>query len=69
MTRPLADINRDGHAALVRALGVVDALRFLRQFDTGRGDYTAERHTWLGDVSLDELIAEARKTDEQRTAE
>ncbi|MEM8600736.1 MAG: hypothetical protein AAGF99_12515 [Bacteroidota bacterium] len=69
MTRPLVDINRDGHAALVRALGVVDAFRFLRQFDTGRGDYTAERHTWIGEVSLDDLVAEAREIDAQREVE
>ncbi len=56
--RPLHEINRDGHAALVRELGVVGALRFLSQFTTGRGDYTAERAEFLGDESFKELLDE-----------
>ncbi len=68
--RPLHEINRDGHAALVRALGVVGALRFLSQFTTGRGDYTAERASFLGDESLEELFGQVqeidRKLDESR---
>lgn len=54
--RPLHEINRDGHAAIVRELGVVGALRFLSQFTTGHGDCTAEREGFLGDESLKELL-------------
>ena len=39
----LADINRKAHAVLRRELGAADFARFLLQFDTGAGDYTAER--------------------------
>lgn len=39
----LADINHKAHAVLRRELGAVDFARFLQQFDTGAGDYTAER--------------------------
>ena len=42
--RPLVEINRAGHAALVRELGVADALRFLNQYATGQGNYTEELH-------------------------
>jgi len=53
----------EGRAALVRELGVVDALRFIQQFNAGTGNYTEERSTFLGEESLDELIAEARAED------
>lgn len=66
--RPLHEINRDGHAALVRELGVVGALRFLSQFTTGRGDYTAEREGFLGDESLKELLDEIEREDRKRSA-
>lgn len=42
-TATLDDIRRAGVEALARALGPVGMLRFLQQFETGRGDYTAER--------------------------
>ena len=31
---------------LSRELGLYGYARFLRLFGSGRGDYTAERHTW-----------------------
>ena len=64
--RPLVEISRAGHAALVRELGVVDAVRFLNQYTTGRGDYTAERSEWLGDESLEELFAQVQEADRER---
>ena len=39
----LDDIRQAGVEALVRELGPVGMIRFLQQFETGRGDYTAER--------------------------
>lgn len=66
--RPFHEINRDGHAALVRELGVVGALRFLSQFTTGRGDYTAEREAFLGDETLEELFERVQKEDKKRGA-
>ena len=41
--QPLAELSDRAWQALVRELGVVDALRYLSQFDPGSGDYTAER--------------------------
>lgn len=67
-TRPLVEISRAGHAALVRELGVVDAIRFLNQYTTGRGDYTAERSEWLDDESLEELFEQVREADRKRGA-
>lgn len=66
--RPLYEISRAGHAALVRELGVVDALRFLSQYTSGSGDYTAERDSWLGEDSLEDLFKEVEGVDRKRNA-
>ena len=44
----LEEIRRKGIEALVRELGPLGMARFLQQFETGSGDYTAERDRWLG---------------------
>lgn len=64
--RPLHEINRDGHAALVRELGVVGAIRFLSQFTTGQGDYTAEREDFLGEETLEELFEQVQEVNRAR---
>lgn len=50
-----------GYKALVEALGVVDAIRFIQHFTPGYGDYTQERHRWLDKASLDDVFAEMRQ--------
>ncbi len=40
-------IRRAGLRALSRELGAVGMVRFLQQFETGSGDYSVERHSWL----------------------
>lgn len=57
------EIPRTGLAALRAALGAVGMVRFLQMFETGRGDYTAERDQWLDGVSLDEIVAGANAID------
>jgi hypothetical protein len=60
------ELNQKGFKALVDTLGYVDAVRFLKQFDNGSGDYTQERSQWLDNVSLDEVWKELQpqaKTD------
>lgn len=54
----LAELRRVGLDALVKALGPVGMARFLQQFGSGRGDYTAERHAILGNPTVDELVDE-----------
>lgn len=54
-TMTLEQIRLTGLRALSRDLGAVGLVRFLQQFETGYGDYTAERHLWLGEVSVDEV--------------
>ncbi|MGF1540212.1 MAG: hypothetical protein ACFCU5_07120 [Pleurocapsa sp.] len=50
------EIIEQGYKALVDSLGVVDAIRFLQHFSPGKGNYTAERHQWLEQKSLDEVL-------------
>lgn len=57
-TRTLDEIRIAGLDALVRELGPVGMARFLQLFETGRGDYTEERGQWLGDPSIETLVAE-----------
>ena len=58
------ELYRKGFQALVDALGYVDAIRFIRQFDNGSGDYTEERHQWLDQVTMDEILADINKHQE-----
>ena len=53
----LDEIRRKGLEALVRELGPLGMARFLQQFESGSGDYTAEREEWLGDDDVKELAA------------
>lgn len=60
-TRPLAEVTERAISALVRELGVADTARFLQQFGTGYGDYTAEREALFGHLSLDEVIEQSKR--------
>ncbi len=64
--RPLGEITQAGYRALVEELGVADTIRFLHQYGMGEGDYTAERHTWLDGITMDELVAEIKQFDRER---
>lgn len=58
MMKPLAEINQQAIQLLYQELGVVNAVRFLRQFTTGFGDYTRERESLFVGKSLQEIIHE-----------
>jgi len=53
----LNELNDLAMDALLKALGPVDMIRFLRQFEHGSGDYTKDRHQWLDNVPFDEFAA------------
>lgn len=59
--RPLVVINQQAIALLYKELGVVDAVRFLRQFTQGYGNYIQEREVLFGKKSLDEIVSEIEK--------
>ena len=54
----LAQVRAIGLEALSKALGPVGLVRFLQQFETGSGDYTSERHQWLGETTVRDLAQE-----------
>jgi hypothetical protein len=57
---PIAQVTRRAHDALVRELGIVDAIRFLGQFRAGSGDYTAQRQDLLRGISVQELASQIK---------
>ncbi|MBM4033068.1 MAG: hypothetical protein FJ291_14975 [Planctomycetes bacterium] len=59
-------IRRKGLAALHRALGPVGMVRFLQYSETGSGDYTKERHGWLGNPDVRDLVKESRGLPKKR---
>lgn len=60
-TRPLVEINQQAISLLYKELGVVDAVRFLKQFTQGYGNYTQEREALFADKSLEDIVSEIEK--------
>jgi hypothetical protein len=56
----LNEIRCIGLEALSRELGPVGLIRFLQQSETGRGDYTRERHAWLDQIEIEDIDQEIR---------
>jgi hypothetical protein len=52
------ELRRAGIDTLVKALGPIGMVRFLRQLELVRRDRTAERDIILGDPTVDELVDE-----------
>ena len=59
--KPLIEINQQAIRLLYKELGVVDAVRFLKQFTQGYGNYTQEREVLFGKKSLNEIVSEIEK--------
>lgn len=59
----LEQIRTAGLDALARELGPVGMVRFLQRFEVGRGDYSAERHQWLGGETVGELVRKVHPHD------
>ncbi len=56
---PLNEIQQMGLEALLEQLGPIGMIRFLQQFETGSGNYTAERDTWITETDPDKLVAKS----------
>ena len=52
----LDEIRKAGIEALAQTLGPIGMVRFLQQFDTGKGDYTKEREQWLGEMTIGDIL-------------
>jgi len=51
-------LRKAGLAALSKELGPLGMVLFMRQYDSGYGDYTAERDELLKSVTLEEVERE-----------
>ncbi len=62
-TQPMTlnQIRNMGLEALMKALGPVGMVRFLQQFEIGKGDYSTERHNWLTEENIDILVQKIEK--------
>ena len=54
-------IRKAGLEAVAKKLGPLGMVRFLQQFETGRGDYTKERGQWLDDLDMQTVVMEIKK--------
>ncbi len=54
-----AELNQKTKTILIRELGPVDYARFIQQYEEGTGDYTRDRHQWLGEESARTLHEQA----------
>ena len=61
MMRTQNEIIKQGYDALISCLGVTDTIRFIQYFSPGRGDYTKERHQWLDEKTLAEVLAQMKQ--------
>jgi len=43
---------------LEKDFDLIQMIRFLQQFKTGKGDYTIEREKWLGNITVKDVIEE-----------
>jgi hypothetical protein len=53
------ELRRRGFEALVQTLGWVNAVRFIRQYEVGQGDYTRERDAFLPDWDAETVVKRA----------
>lgn len=54
-------IIEQGYKALVDSLGIIDTIRFIQYFSPGEGNYTKERHQWLEQKSVDDVLQDIDK--------
>ena len=54
-------LRQQGFRALVAALGWVNAVRFIQQYEAGQGDYTREREQILPDWDAQTLMRKAKE--------
>ena len=56
------ELRIEGWDALVSKLGVVEATRYLLQYQTGSGNYTKFRNDFFENISVGEIITDIHKT-------
>lgn len=59
--KPLAEITHEAIRVLCKEIGVVNTVRFINQFTTGHGNYTEERESLFGNLTLHEAVSEIKQ--------
>ncbi|MDB9304502.1 hypothetical protein PN488_08925 [Nodularia spumigena CS-591/12] len=67
MMKTQNEIIKQGYDALINSLGVADTIRFIQYFHPGKGDYTKERHQWLDEKTLANVLVEMKELPEDDT--
>jgi hypothetical protein len=57
-------IREEGFRLLVGGLGAAGTVNFLRQFESGSGNYTEEREKLLEGVTIDDIAERIRRRKE-----
>lgn len=60
--KPLTELNQQAIHLLYRELGVINAVRFLKQFTVGFGDYTKERELLFANKTLEQIVSEIEQS-------
>ena len=60
VVQPLFEISMRARSVLIQELGVVDAMRFLNQFQAGSSDYSAERDQLFKNDTVKSVVAEIK---------
>lgn len=66
--KPLSEVTQQAIDLLFKEIGIVNTVRFLNQFTTGYGNYTEEREALFKDLTLDEIVVDARKVRDKGNA-
>jgi hypothetical protein len=67
MMKTQNEIIKQGYDALINSLGVADTIRFIQYFSSGKGDYTKERHQWLNEKTLADVLEEMKQLPQDDT--
>jgi hypothetical protein len=62
----LYQIRQTGIEVLHRELGPVAMIRFLQQYEKGHGDYSKERHEWLDQLSVSDVVEQVKSRRNQK---
>ncbi|KOR32428.1 hypothetical protein TI05_07355 [Achromatium sp. WMS3] len=55
-TTNLYQIRQTAFEVLNRELGPVAMIRFLQQYESGYGDYSKDRHQWIDNFSVADIV-------------